>query len=366
MATSETTTNAAPYHVVRQPDEVREIFNRPDAFRSANALVAVTTLTPQSLRVLQGVQFALPPVLANNDGESHSGIRHVAAGFFTPAIIAGLEPRITELARDALGRASIEIAATGSADLVASVAAMPPVILMLEMLGLDARDLPQLKEWSRDSLELFWGWPDDERQLELSHSSAQFYSWLREFVADMIDAPERNLFRSLAEFGLGSAEICSLGYFLLIAAQETTSQLIATTLFRLLDGTVPVAWADAATRPGATAAVRHILRTESPGPTARRIVAEDIDFHGTRLPAGSEILLELTGNHGPESEPTAYSLAFGSGIHRCLGARLSELEATVIVQETASALPGLRLLDLAPDWTELLSFRAPRSVLVTA
>ncbi|TAL40798.1 MAG: hypothetical protein EPN91_12285 [Salinibacterium sp.] len=59
-------------------------------------------------------------------------------------------------------------------------------------------------------------------------------------------------------------------------------------------------------------------------------------------------------------------MAFGSGIHRCLGARLSELEATVIVQATAAAFPSLKLLDFAPEWTELLSFRSPRSVLVSA
>ena len=356
---------ASPYHVISRPDQVREVFNRPEAFRSANALVAVRTLSPQSLRVLQGVRFALPPVLANNDSDSHSGIRRVAGGFFTPAIVMGLEPRIAELAGEALQRVASELEADGTSDLVVSIAAMPPVVLMLEMLGLPVRDLPQLKIWSRDSLELFWGWPDDGRQLELAHSSAAFYTWLRELVAEMVDAPGHNLFKSLAEHGLDSAQICSLGYFLLIAAQETTSQLVGSTLFRLLDGTVPVSWADAATRAGASAAVRHILVTESPGPTARRVVAEEMEFHGTVLPAGAEILLELTGNHGPESEPTAYSLAFGSGIHRCLGARLSELEATVIVQATAAAFPALKLLDFAPEWTELLSFRSPRSVLVS-
>ncbi len=64
-------------------------------------------------------------------------------------------------------------------------------------------------------------------------------------------APGRNLFKSLAEHGLSTPEICSLGYFLLIAGQETTTQLISTALFRLVEGSAPVAWKDAASEAGA-------------------------------------------------------------------------------------------------------------------
>jgi cytochrome P450 len=55
---------------------------------------------------------------------------------------------------------------------------------------------------------------------------------------------------------------------------------------------------------------------------------------------------------------------FGSGIHRCLGAKLAELEAAIVVQEAALALPEVRLQDYQPDWIRLLSFQAPRTVTV--
>jgi cytochrome P450 len=93
---------------------------------------------------------------------------------------------------------------------------------------------------------------------------------------------------------------------------------------------------------------------------------------GERVPAGAEILLELTGNHASsgrasaahEQGPTAYGLAFGSGIHRCLGAKLAELEAAVVVQETAAAMQCVRLAEPNPEWLRLLSFQAPRTVSV--
>ena len=123
---------------------------------------------------------------------------------------------------------------------------------MLELLGLPVRDLADLKRWGLDSMELFWGWPDGDRQLELARSAAGFYVWLRQLVR-IRGGPGRNLFKSLAEHGLSRTEMCSLGYFLLIAGQETTTQLISTTLFRLLEGSAPVGWKEAATgsrRPG--------------------------------------------------------------------------------------------------------------------
>ncbi|MFF1830249.1 cytochrome P450 [Paenarthrobacter sp. NPDC058040] len=374
-----------PYTVVRDPDAVREVLHRPDDFSPANALLAATPLSGQALRVLQKARFALPPVLASNATASHGGIRKLVAGFFTPAKVSAMEPRIRGLARESATAASRSLADHGAVDLVQAVAALPPAIVMLEMLGLPVRDLPRLKAWSVDSLELFWGWPDPERQLELAHSAAEFYAWLRELVLEGVAQPgPSNLFKALADHGLGTEEICSLGYFLLIAGQETTTQLISTTLFRLLEGSRGMTWEEASSGIKARDMVRHILATESSVPTWRRVASRDTELGGEAIRAGEEILVELTGNHGfpwagdrsgtgdstsagdggGRPGPTPYGLAFGSGIHRCLGAKLAELEAAVVVQETAAALKGARLHDPAPEWLRLLSFQAPRTVTV--
>ena len=378
-------TTRCPYLVVRDPDAVRDVLHRPADFSPANALVAVTPLEGPALRVLQRAGFALPPVLASNDTGTHAGIRKVVAGFFTPATVAAMEPRIRDLARDAARNAADQLDSSGQADLVQTVAAFPPAVVMLELLGLPVRDLEDLKRWGLDSMELFWGWPDEDRQLELAHSAASFYVWLRKLVAETRTAPGRNLFKSLADHGLSTPEMCSLGYFLLIAGQETTTQLISTTLFRLLAGSAPVGWKDAASEAGSKAMVRHVLTTESSVPTWRRVAAHDTDLGGAPIPAGAEILLELSGNHitapaGPGSLPhsdqgqpvqapgtghsTGYGIVFGSGIHRCLGAKLAELEAAVTIQEAAAALPGIQLRDHEPEWIRLLSFQAPRTVTV--
>ncbi|MGY4544002.1 cytochrome P450 [Arthrobacter sp. UYNi723] len=371
---------SCPYLVVRDPDVVREVLHRPADFSPANALVAVTPLAGPALRVLQRVRFALPPVLASNHTDTHAGIRKIVAGFFTPATVAAMEPRIRELAQEAARNAADQLEYSGQVDLVQAVAAFPPAVVMLELLGLPVRDLADLKRWGLESMELFWGWPDEDRQLELAHSAADFYVWLRKLVAESRAAPGRNLLKSLAEHGLSTPEICSLGYFLLIAGQETTTQLISTTLFRLLEGSAPAGWKDAASEAGSGTMVRHVLATESSVPTWRRVAAHDTTLGGGLIPAGTEILLELSGNTvtspgGPErlsmtsealrrGQSTGYGLVFGSGIHRCLGAKLAELEAAIVVQETTTALPEVHLQEYQPDWIRLLSFQAPRTVTV--
>lgn len=370
-----------PYLVVRDPEAVRDVLHRPTDFSPANALVAVTPLSGGALRVLQRVRFALPPVLASNDTDAHAGIRKVVAGYFTPATVAAMEPRIRELAQEAAVYAAQQLGRTGHVDLVQAVAAFPPAVVMLELLGLPVRDMVPLKRWGLESMELFWGWPDETRQLELAHSAAGFYVWLRQLVGESVTAPGRNLFKSLADHGLSTPEICSLGYFLLIAGQETTTQLISTALFRLLEGSAPVSWTDAASEAGSTSMVRHVLATESSVPTWRRVAAQDTRLAGEQILAGTEILLELSGNHitapvepgrwppqthtAPTRPSTAYGLVFGSGIHRCLGAKLAELEAAIIVQETASVLPEIQLRGHEPEWIRFLSFQAPRTVTVT-
>lgn len=350
------------YTVISEPEQVREIMRRPDEFVPSNALTSVVPLAPATLRLLAKARFALPPVLASATGAQHRAVRTMVGRFFTPAKVAALEPRIRELARERVSATGRDLA-RGSVDLAASVGRHIPPVIMAELMGQSSPELDLLKQWSRDSLELFWGWPDPDRQLVLARSAADFYVWLRQEAAAARGTA--SLFGVLDAAGLSSAEVCSLGYFLVIAGQETTSQLINTVLFRglRLAGTGEQGgWASLGDPAAARQHVRAVLAAESSVHTWRRAALRDADVGGTRIPAGAEILLELTGRHTEQAGPTAFSLAFGHGLHRCLGAKLAELETTLVLEETAGALPRLEPAGAAPQWLRLLSFQAPLTV----
>ncbi|WP_457256027.1 hypothetical protein [Pedococcus sp. P5_B7] len=144
-------------------------------------VLAVTPISPAAMRLLAGVGFSLPPALANNAGPSHRQIRRLVASFFSPARVAAAEPRVKALAVERLAVVAKRLDRGGYADLVAVLADVVPATVLLEMLGLHERglDLRALKRWSRDYLELFWGWPTPDRQEELAESAAEFHSWLR-------------------------------------------------------------------------------------------------------------------------------------------------------------------------------------------
>jgi cytochrome P450 len=334
---------ALRHWVVDDPEQVREVLLQPEAFRPDNAVLAHTPLSVKALRVLSSVGFALPPTLANNAGPSHRPIRQAVARFFSPARVAAIEPLTSRLVTERLSTFAERLDQDGTADLVELVAAEPPALVLLEMLSLEGVDVPALKKWSRDSLELFWGWPDGERQVELSHSAAEFYAWLRERTTAARKEPGEDLFQVLVALDLSDEEVCAVAYFLLIAGQETTSQLISAAYHRFLGQSVT----DAGT------AVEEVLRDVSSVPTWRRVTAGPGKLGEVDLPEGAPVLLGLTGRGG------SADLAFGLGIHRCLGAGLARLEARVAIESAARLLPELRLVGGDPPMIELLSFRAP-------
>ncbi len=345
--------------VVEDPDDVRAVLLDPESFRPDNALSAHTPIGPAALRILAATGFTLPPALANNATDTHRPIRRLVAGYFSPARVAAAEPLVRAQTSSRITAVREALADGRSADLVTMVADLVPATVLLRLLGLDAlgMDIPSLKRWSRDSLELFWGWPDAARQEELAESAAEFYSWLRARTSAARHSPGPDLFGTLVSLGLSDRETCAAAYFLLIAGHETTSQLISTAFLELLR--TPGRWAVIGQDPGqAMAAVDDLLRRESSVPTWRRSAPAPSTIGSVEIPAGSSVLLRLTGRGG------SADLAFGLGTHRCLGAALARMETRVAIEVASTQLPDLSLVEPNPPMVDLLSFRAPRRVQV--
>src|SRR6266516_5375398 len=133
---------ALGYWVVDDPAQAREVLLDPETFRPDNAVLAHTPLSVKALRVLSGVGFALPPTLANNAGESHRPIRAAVARVFSPARVAAVEPLARELTTARVAEATTTLQRDGQVDLVQAVAAEPPALVLLDLLGLTEVDVP--------------------------------------------------------------------------------------------------------------------------------------------------------------------------------------------------------------------------------
>ncbi|WP_234338117.1 cytochrome P450 [Streptomyces sp. NRRL F-5727] len=372
--------------LVSRHQDIRHVLLDTDTYLPDNAQSAVTPLPVAVMRILVRAGFRLPPALANNGTPSHPGLRRVVARFFDPRSVAAAVPAIERIARELLDE--LTAGATDSADpdpdldLFGSFAQILPCRVLMELLGIHGVDPATLIAWSDASLELFWGRPTPARQLELAELVAEFHQWLAATVRGDT-APPGSFVAALAAHRLPDGTPLDVDtavaacFFVFVAGQSTTGQLLATVLRSAL--AEPGVWPRAAAEPGlAEAWVEEVLRREPPVTTWRRVTARPTRLGGMELPAGAHVLLMLMGSGSdPELFPdparmcpgrgnARRHLAFGAGRHLCPGATLARTEAAVALRAAARRLPGVRPADASaqPPMLGLLSFRAPLQVRV--
>jgi cytochrome P450 len=368
--------------LVSRHRDIRRVLLDPDTFLPDNAQHAVTPLPVGVLRILARAGFGIPPALANNGTPSHPGLRRLVTRFFNARRVAAAVPVIERVADELLTTARERLDTSGGADLFTSFAQVLPCRVLMELLGIDGVSPATLVRWSDASLELFWGRPTPRRQLELAPLVGEFHQWLTRTVTGGTAAPD-SFVGALAEHRLPDGEpldartAVGVCFFVFIAGQSTTGQLIATVLRRALDD--PGLWARVASEQGlAEAWVEEVLRREPPVTTWRRVTARPVELGGVELPAGAQVLLMLMGSGSdpevftsaermcPHRPDVRHHLAFGAGRHRCPGASLARTEAAVALRAAARHLPRLRPAQAAADapMLGLLSFRAPLRVQV--
>ncbi|HSP79912.1 MAG TPA: cytochrome P450, partial [Myxococcaceae bacterium] len=244
-----------------------------------------------------------------------------------------------------------------SADLLDAFAFPLPVTVIAELLGVPVEDQDRFREWTNTIMTP----PADGDFTHLMHAGQQFLQYFQDILEQRRAAPRDDLISALLaaeEQGdrLGPQELLGMMFLLLIAGHETTVNLIGNGTLALLRH--PEQLERLRARPELIeSAVEEMLRYESPVEcSTSRFTVEDTEFHGQLIPAGEMVVAGLlAANHDPEQfpeperfditrEPTRH-IAFGFGIHFCLGAPLARLEGTIALNALLERLPGLRLAE---------------------
>ncbi|MEU8764558.1 cytochrome P450 [Streptomyces sp. NPDC048659] len=290
------------------------------------------------------------PNLLIVDPPDHTRLRKLVTGEFTGRRVEALRPRVQRLTDELLD--TMEPA--GGADLVDSFAFPLPITVICELLGVPAADRDAFRAWSN---ALVTG----DGSLSDVEAVSGFGAYLDELIEDKRAAgPADDLLSALiatrAEDGdrLSLPELRALAYLLLIAGHETTVNLISNTVRALL--THPDQLAALRADFGLIdAAVEEGLRYDGPVENATlRFAAEPVVIGGTEIPAGAIVLVALAaGDRDPGRFPdpdrfdihreTRGHLAFGHGIHFCLGAPLARLEGKIAIRTLLERFPGLEL-----------------------
>ncbi|MFE7581206.1 cytochrome P450 [Streptomyces gardneri] len=283
-----------------------------------------------------------------SDPPRHTRLRKLVTRAFTTGAVAELRPFIARVADELLERWS-----PGERfDFVAGLAVPLPVIVICELLGVPESDRAAVRRWSA---ELFAaGEPDVVDRA--SHAMA-------DYMTDLITAKRRHPGESLLDRliaaragheGLSEDELVSLAVLLLVAGHETTTNFLGNALLALLRH--PAALDRLRDDPdGIPAALDELLRFDSPVSTATfRFSTEALTLGGVEIPAGVPVQVALgAANRDPERFPApdlldldrdaTSHLAFGHGIHRCVGAPLAKAEGEIVLRAVLHRFPGIRL-----------------------
>jgi cytochrome P450 len=306
------------------------------------------------------------------DPPDHTRLRSLVNKAFTPRAVEAMRQQVQVIVDELLD----EIAASGTtADMINQFAYPLPVVVIAQMMGVPRADHAQFTAWTAELGALIGGTAlTPERAPQALGSVLQMMAYFRQIIEDHRAHPRDDLLQALIDAEdrgdvLSEDELLGNCMLLLAAGHGTTTHLIGNGLAALFRH--PDQWARLVARPElAASAVTEILRYDGTVQMTSRIAREPVTIGGRQIEAGENIVTVLAAaNRDPAQFPDPDRLdltraenrhvAFGHGIHYCVGAPLAQIEGQVALENIARRLPHLRCaipLDEL-DWTPGVTFR---------
>jgi cytochrome P450 len=309
--------------------------------------------------------------LLNADPPNHSRLRRLVTPAFAPARIGALAPRVQAIADELLDAIDRRADSSGPVDLLTEYAFPLPITVICELLSVPAEDRDQFREWSAAVVDPTMAGAEEVRRS--TDAMTEYFDGLvakrraeglgADLVSDLIAAKADG-------DRLSDDELISMIFLILIAGHETTVNLIGNTVLTLL-GDLPRYRALHGNPDAVPPLIEEMLRFNGPVNVATlRFTTTPITLGGTEIPAGEVVLVALgSANHDerhfhnaaqfdPQRTPNGH-IAFGHGIHFCLGAGLARLEARIAITQLVERYPDLRLAvdDSDIRWRESILIR---------
>ena len=309
------------------------------------------------------------------DPPDHTRVRRTFNHGFTPRAVRRLRPLVEETVGDLLDA----VADRGSMDLIADFAYPLPATVLADVYGIPRADAPLLKEWS-DAMKVFIGGTPDLAAMAgpAADSMREMMAYFTAVIADRRGNPRDDLVSALVHADeaepLDPDSLCANLVLVLAASYATTQDMIGNGMLGLLRQRAE--WHrlqdEPALLPGA---IDEVLRYDGPVQLTHRVATEDIDLHGTRIAQGDLVyLMRAAANRDPHRFPDPDRIdvgrqdtghvAFGAGIHYCIGAALARVEGVATLQALLRRMPAIELDPAAPAAyrADSLQFRGLRTL----
>jgi cytochrome P450 len=344
-------------YVVSRYEDVMYASQHPELFSSKRVWMASDD---PEVAAIRAKGFPDSNSLTATDPPEHSGLRALSMKVLSPRRFAALEPGVRALINSLVDA----FVAEGNADLQSQYATPLPLIVIVDLLGLDRADAKDLKRWSDDYSEAMASNSRPmkrHRVLECAQSLTDLQLYFSQKIKERTASPGDDLISDLIKANNALPEpvahivLVDILRIFLIGGNETTALAIGTMMYRLLER--PELFArlreDASLIPRA---IEESLRFESPTQWSGRTTPQDTELAGVKIPAGSRVYL----NWGSANRDTAKfthkpdefdqerphpsgQLAFGYGPHFCVGSPLARMEMRITLEVFVARLKNLRL-----------------------
>jgi cytochrome P450 len=344
--------------VITRHADVLDVVRDPETFSSEGAVRTSVRPLPDEVTSALAQGWPLSPTLTDSDGLTHRRLRALVGQAFTPKRIAAMEPMLRRTVDELID----EFAPDGRADIIERFGWVLPLIAITEMLGVPREDVPTLHRWSYNWLRLMQATDPVPDLVTCAEDVVAMQRYFMAALEDRAANPRADLMsdllqaRVIGDDPLDMVEAMRVPMNLIIAGHVTVTRSIGNGLVALLAH--PEQKQTVRDIPSlARTLVEEILRYESPAQGLFRTVRKDCTVGGVPIPAGARLMVHWGSANRDESvferadefdvtrDSTATHLAFGKGIHTCLGAPLARLQLQIAIPRLLERLPNLRLAD---------------------
>ena len=338
-------------YVITRYDDVLAILKNPTLYSSKDNLQPIGEYTKETIDVLrQGFPFVSD--LINSDGDRHKFLRSPLQKAFAPGTLKNMESSIVGIVNRLIDGFIDE----GEVDILDKFAYPLPLEVIFTLYGVPLEMMSDFKNWGYQTTKLFSTALSPEEQLECARSFVSIQYAVAELLEEKRRNPQDDLITTIVNSDLTINDAIIVLYGLIVAGHKTTSHLIGNTLKILLEK--PGYWQAIYENPSTIpAVVQEALRYEAPIPAMIRTNNQEVEISGVKIPENSKLFLmygsanrdehhyENAGEFDVErfQNQSADHLAFGHGVHRCIGSHLALMETRIAFELLSQRIPGLRI-----------------------
>ena len=344
--------------VVSRYEDCLIILKDHQRFAGMTVQLGYNQLTPEVQTLLRtSASGKLPTALSSLEPPEHTRLRGSVAKAFTAQHLVSMEPQVRTYANQLIDRCT----PWKQMDVVEHFTTPYPIMVIGDLLKIPEADRELLQHWTENVMTLLFASPPHKQQLACAQEMVAMFSYVRDLVEERRKEPQDDLISILVQKGgggqtaLSPVEVTGMLRFLLLAGIEEPFRFLSNCLFHLLEHRSH--WEALVQNPELIPQfVEEGLRFDGSSLGVWRIAKEDVVIKGKYIPKGARIqVLQSSANHDeaifshpeifdPFREGLQRHIAFGQGIHTCLGASLVRLEVRVALEQLSQRLPSLRLV----------------------